>query len=57
MIQCHAKQTPSRIRFVLSNEKLNRIKFDYGIPVHLPVGGDINVTSHMSETFFDFLFK
>lgn len=56
MIQCHAKQTPSRIRFVLSNEKLNRIKFDYGIPVHFPVG-DINVTSHMSETFFDFLFN
>lgn len=54
VIQCHEKQTPSRIRFALNNPKLDHLKFDYGVPVHLLVC-DINATSQISETFFDFL--
>lgn len=56
VIQSHEKQTPSRIRFVLSNPKLDHIKFDYGVPVH-PLVCDINATSQILETFFDFLFN
>lgn len=56
VIQSHEKQTPSRIRYVLSNPKLDHIKFDYGVPVH-PLVCDINATSQILETFFDFLFN